>query len=98
MKRILGAVIVVIAFTAPTAGQVFAAANPSGTGQPNQTCLSPSALSEPGHAGTARGSAFNENGGIAGGVYANPDAQGGLSSGNPHVVTQYDVACFQVSH
>ena len=28
---------------------------------------------------------------------ANPDSQGGTSSGNWHVVSQYDVACFQVS-
>jgi hypothetical protein len=30
--------------------------------------------------------------------YANPDAQGGLSSGNWHVVSQYDVACEKVSN
>ena len=28
-------------------------------------------------------------------VYANPTSQGGMSSGNPHVVSQYDVAGFQ---
>ena len=48
----------------------------------------------PGHAATARGSAFNPNG-VAGAVYANPTSQGGISSGNTHVVAQYDVACFQ---
>jgi hypothetical protein len=26
--------------------------------------------------------------------YANPDSTGGLQSGNGHVVSQYDVACF----
>jgi hypothetical protein len=30
-------------------------------------------------------------------VYANPDSQGGISSGNWRVVSQYDVACIQVS-
>jgi len=55
------------------------------------------APSEPGHAAAAPGAAFNENGGSAGGVYANPGSQGGVSSGNAHVVAQYDVACFQVS-
>ena len=44
----------------------------------------------------ARGSAFNENG-VAGTVYANPTSQGGTSSGNSHVVSQYDVACYQQS-
>jgi hypothetical protein len=48
----------------------------------------------PGHAVNAGGSAFNPNG-KAGMVYANPTSQGGISSGNSHVVAQYDVACFQ---
>jgi len=30
-------------------------------------------------------------------VYANPGSQGGLSSGNVHVVSQYDVACMHFS-
>ena len=46
----------------------------------------------PGNTANAPGSAFN---GSAGNVYANPTSQGGLSSGNSHVVAQYDVACFQ---
>lgn len=72
-------------------GAVFAA-NPPGTGQPNQSCED--VMNQPGHAITARGSAFNPNG-VSGAVYANPDSQGGLASGNTHVVAQYDVACFQ---
>ena len=67
------------------------AGNPPGTGQPNQDC---EGLAHPGNAASARGSAFNDNG-VAGNVYANPDSQGGLSSGNSHVRSQYDVACFQ---
>jgi hypothetical protein len=27
--------------------------------------------------------------------YANPDATGGVQSGNGHVVSQYDIACFR---
>ena len=49
---------------------------------------------EPGNASGARGAAFNENGGIAGGVYAGSRP---LSSNNSHSVSQYDVACYQVS-
>jgi hypothetical protein len=95
MNRLAVVSILVAALAAP-AVPVFAA--PTGTtGQPNQSCLSGTAPTEPGKASAARGSAFNENGGIAGGVYANPDSQGGTSSGNSHVVAQYDVACFQVS-
>jgi hypothetical protein len=87
---------VLVAVLAVPAVPAFAAATGT-TGQPNQSCLSSTAPNEPGRASSAAGSAFNENGGIAGGVYANPDSRGGTSSGNAHVVAQYDVACFQVS-
>ena len=70
----------------------LAGRNPSGTGQPNQECED----IHPGRAASAPGSAFNENG-KAGTVYANPDSQGGISSGNTHVRSQYDVACYQQS-
>src|SRR5437879_222381 len=70
------------------------AANPPGTGQPNQDCADFG--THPGHAASAPGSAFNDNG-KAGTVYANPDSTGGIHSGNSHVVSQYDVACFQQS-
>src|SRR5882724_893975 len=72
----------------------LAGSNPSGTGQPNQDCEMLG--THPGNAASARGSAFNENG-VAGGVYANPDSKAGLASGNSHVVSQYDVACYQQS-
>ena len=75
-------------------GSTALAANPPGTGQPNQDC---EALgTHPGRAASAPGSAFNPNG-KAGTVYANPDSTGGIHSGNSHVVSQYDVACFQQS-
>jgi hypothetical protein len=66
------------------------------TGQPNQSCQDVVAGggTEPGNAANAPGSAFNENGGIAGGVYAGSQPQ---NSNNPNSVSQYDVACFQVS-
>jgi hypothetical protein len=62
------------------------------TGQPSQSCQNTTPPAFPGNTGNAPGSAFN---GTAGSVYANPTSQGGLSSGNSHVVAQYDVACFQ---
>lgn len=67
------------------------AANPSGNGQPNQSCQEQP--STPGNAASAPGSAFNTNG-TAGGVYAGQQPQ---NSNNPNSVSQYDVACFQVS-
>ena len=78
-----------------SAGGTAVAANPGTTGQPNQTCLSSTAPTEPGQAAGAPGSAFNETGpGKAGTVYAGEQAQ---NSKNPKSVSQYDVACFQVS-
>ena len=78
-----------------SAGGTAVAGNPGTTGQPNQTCLSPTAPTEPGQAAGAPGSAFNETGpGKAGAVYAGEQAQ---NSKNPKSVSQYDVACFQVS-
>ena len=91
MKKSMILVVTVFALaTAPALG----AGNSSGTGQPSQTCLSSTAPSEPGNAAAARGSAFNENGGIAGSMYAGSQPQ---NSNNPKSVSQYDVACFQVS-
>jgi hypothetical protein len=79
------------------AGSAFAASNPNGTGQPSQTCLSSSAPTEPGQAANAPGSAFNESGpGTAGTVYAG-NGVSATTAGSSHAVSQYDVACFQVS-
>jgi len=68
-------------------GTAFAG-NPAGTGQPSVSCDD----FQPGPAGFSTAGFAN-----AESHYANPDAQGGLSSGNSHVVSQYDVACEQVS-
>jgi hypothetical protein len=92
MKKLVVLGLTLFAFLAANA----TAANPPGTGQPSQTCLSNTAPSEPGNAANARGSAFNENGGIAGGVYAG-NGQTLSTPANNHAVSQYDVACFQVS-
>jgi hypothetical protein len=85
----------VAALTALGAGAAHAA-NPPGTGQPSQSCLSNTAPMEPGQASAAPGSAFNENGGIAGGVYAGNGAPS-LNGNTDKAISQYDVACFQVS-
>jgi hypothetical protein len=91
MKKLMVLVATVFALGAAPA---LGAGNPSGTGQPSQTCGSSSAPSEPGNAASAPGSAFNEDGGIAGSMYAGSQPQ---NSNNPKSVSQYDVACFQVS-
>ncbi len=75
----------------------LAASNPNGTGQPSQTCLSSTAPTEPGNAASASGSAFNETGpGTAGTVYAG-NGVSATTAGSANAVSQYDVACFQVS-
>ncbi len=67
------------------------AASPGTQGQPNQSCQAQP--STPGNSTNAPGSAFNPNG-QAGSVYAGTQPQ---NSNNPNSVSQYDVACFQVS-
>lgn len=64
-----------------------AAANPSGSGQPSQECGSPTAPASPAGFGTG-GFAIAET------HYAGSAPQ---NSNNPHSVSQYDVACYQVS-
>ncbi len=68
--------------------------NPPGTGQPSQSCQNPLNSTTPGNAASAPGSAFNTSG-VAGTHYAGNAPQ---NSTNPNSVSQYDVACFQVSH
>jgi hypothetical protein len=84
MKTLLIASAAVVCFTT---GSAVLAGNPPGTGQPNQECED----TTPGHASSAPGSAFNEDG-KAGTVYAGEQDQ---NSKNPKSVSQYDVACFQ---
>ena len=69
-----------------------ATATSTGTNrQPNQSCQAQPMT--PGNAASAPGSAFNTSG-VAGTKYAGTQPQ---NSGNPKSVSQYDVACFQVS-
>ena len=73
------------AFAVPAAA--LAAANPSGTGQPSQSCEDQPS----GPAGFQSGGFANAETRYAGnGVSAD-------HAGSDHAVSQYDVACFQVS-
>ncbi len=70
---------------------VMAAANPSGTGPPSQSCqdqLSSGGMT-PGNSALSPGSPFNEPG--------FGSANGGIGGQNYSESSQYDVACFQVS-
>jgi len=86
-------------FTIPAA-VAGAAPSPNGPGQPGApatTCGDANAAQTPGASSTAHGSPFNENG-TAGTVYAgNPGTASLANSNSVHAVSQYDIACFQVS-
>ena len=89
MKRFIvkGVTIAVlaVALAFPPVTSVFADSNPNGTGQPgapNNTC-GPSNPATPGNAVNSPGSPFNPSG-KAGSVY--------------NALSQYDIACYQLSH
>jgi hypothetical protein len=65
--------------------------NPNG-GQPSQSCQLQTS-GPPGILSTTNGFATR-----AVFVYAGSPGSGSLASGNAHAVSQYDVACYQVSH
>jgi hypothetical protein len=82
---------------------VASADNPGTQGQPSKSCGDPQ-TSAPGGGNSSQspGSPFATVPGVSAGVYANPGTTpgGGPNAGNsnPKAISQYDVACFQVSH
>ena len=72
-------------------GAVSAARNPSGTGQPGASCGSANATTEP-HGFSTAGFAHAET------VYAGSDGTPSQANGSSHAVSQYDVACYQLSN
>jgi hypothetical protein len=70
-------------------GAISAAVNPSGTGQPSQSCQAEP--SQPNGFGTV---GFTH----ATVVYAGSPGTQSAANGNSHAVSQYDVACYQVSN
>ncbi|GAA3802957.1 hypothetical protein GCM10022403_041230 [Streptomyces coacervatus] len=89
--KLLKRAAVAVASVALMTGAAGIAAGPAFAGQPNQSCEDQP--TRPGHAASAPGSAFNPDG-TAGTHYAGEQPQ---NSKNPNSVSQYDVACFQVS-
>jgi hypothetical protein len=76
------------------AGSTLSAAkNPAGSGQPTQSCQDQLA------AGGSQPNGFNTDGFMhATVVYAGSNGTPSLANGNSHAVSQYDVACFQLSN
>jgi hypothetical protein len=100
MRKLLLAL--ALAVLALPVGGVYAASNPSGTGQPNQTCQDINASVGtnggatgpfyPGSSLNAPGSVFAE----PGGTFTN-GGTGGQAYNAVGAPSQYDVACYQMS-
>lgn len=99
MKRLLAAAFLAGGLTAAIPGIAGATPSPNGPGQPgapNTTCGNSNTMFTPGGASAAQ-SPFN-GGGQAGMVYAgNPNTASLAHANSTHAVSQYDIACFQVS-
>jgi hypothetical protein len=87
MRKLLAAIVVIAALFAVVV-EGASAGNPSGTGQPSQSCQA-EPTGPPGITSTTNGFATR-----AVNVYAGSAPQ---NSNNPQSVSQYDVACYQVS-
>jgi hypothetical protein len=89
-----------LALSLGIAGSAFATPSPNGPGQPGApttTCGSANTSVTPGGSMTAGGSPFNSSG-TAGTVYAgNPNTASLAHSSSSKAVSQYDIACFQVT-
>jgi hypothetical protein len=84
-------VVAVVGILLVAAVPALGAGNPSGTGQPSQSCQAePSG--PPGLTSTTNGFATR-----AVNVYAGSPGTPSAANGNALAVSQYDVACFQVS-
>jgi hypothetical protein len=102
LYRKIIAVAVTLALALGIVGTALADTSPNGHGQPGApgtTCdpSNPNTALTPGNTISASGSAFNPNG-TAGANYAgNPGTASLAHAGSSTAVSQYDIACFQVS-
>jgi hypothetical protein len=85
---VLGLVLVALSAASAIASPSASPGNPNGTGQPTQSCQA-EPTGPPGITSTTNGFATK-----AVTVYAGTQSQ---NSKNSHSVSQYDVACYQVS-
>jgi hypothetical protein len=90
MKRTFAALLAGGLLAGVSAAPTLAAPNPAGTGQPGAECGEVGATIEPAGFTTA-GFAHAET------VYAGSEGTSSLANGSSHAVSQYDVACFQVT-
>jgi hypothetical protein len=90
MKKTLVALLAGSLLAAAAAAPGLAAPNPAGTGQPGAECGEEGATMEPAGFLTA-GFAHAET------VYAGSDGTPSLANGSSNAVSQYDIACYQVT-
>jgi hypothetical protein len=90
MKKTLVALLAGGLLAAAAVAPGLAAPNPAGTGQPGAECGEDGATTEPAGFLTA-GFAHAET------VYAGSDGTPSLANGSSHAVSQYDIACYQVT-
>jgi hypothetical protein len=90
MRKSLVALLAGGMLAAAVAAPGLAARNPAGTGQPGAECGAEGATMEPAGFLTA-GFAHAET------VYAGSDDTPSLANGSAHAVSQYDIACYQVT-
>jgi hypothetical protein len=100
-RHLLAGPLIGLLIATTVAGTALADPSPNGPGQPGApqtTCGSgPSTSATPGDSADANGSPFNA-GGTAGSVYAgNPGTASAAHANSSDAVSQYDIACFQVS-
>jgi hypothetical protein len=88
LPRFLTVVVVAVVLSVFIGGAAFAASNPTGHGQPNQSCEE-----------QPSGPAGFESGGFetAESHYAGEGAASVNHAGSDSAVSQYDVACYQLS-
>ena len=91
MKRPIALLAAVAALALTAAPAMAGNGNPNGTGQPSQSCQA-EPTGPPGITSSSNGFATT-----AVNVYAGSPGTPSLANGNSHAVSQYDVACYQVS-
>ena len=91
MRKLIMAALASLVIAAFAAGPASAAKNPSGTGQPGAEC------GEPGVADVEPSGFLTDGFANAEEHYAGSEGTPSAANGNSHAVSQYDVACFQLS-
>ena len=89
-KMVMSAALCLMLTLGLSGGVAVAAPNPSGTGQPSAECGSAGATSAPPGFDSA-GFAHAET------VYAGSPGTPSAQNGSPNAVSQYDVACYQLT-